>query len=83
VSSPSAKTIHVPTLEVEDSSAMGSAPNKGNPVGHVPLEETESCKGVNLIDTLNHTHPRSKSPSHFSCPVGGPWVEEEGWDEMG
>jgi len=60
----------VRTLEVEDSSAMGSAPNEGNPVGHAPLEETESCKGGNFLDTPNHTPPRSKSPLPFSCHRG-------------
>jgi len=33
VSSPSASQIHVKALDFKDSSAMGSAPNKGNPVG--------------------------------------------------
>jgi len=83
VSSPSANTIHVRALEFEDSSAMGSAPNKGNPVGHALLEETESCKGVNFLDTPIHT-PLEASPHYlFRVTVGGPWVEEEGWDERG
>jgi len=70
VRSPSANTIHVRAVEVEDSSAMGSAPNKGNPVGHAPLEETGPYKGVNLLDTPNHTPLRSKSQLPFSCHRG-------------
>jgi len=78
LSSPSANHIHVRALKVEDSSAMGSAPNKGNPVGNAPLEKTESCKGVNFLDTPNHTPPQ-ESPWHlFRVTVGGPWVKEEG-----
>jgi len=42
-SSPSANQTNARALDFEDSSAMGSATNKGNPVGHVPLKETESC----------------------------------------
>jgi len=57
VSSPSANPIHVQALGTENSSAMGSAPNNGKPVGHAPLEETESYKAVNLIDTPIHTPP--------------------------
>jgi len=41
VSSPSANPIHVQALGTKNSSAMGSAPNKGNPVGHFPLEVQE------------------------------------------
>jgi len=44
VSSPSANQPHVSALDFRDSSAMGSAPNKGNLVVHVQLEEAESCK---------------------------------------
>jgi len=63
VSSPSAN--HVRALDFEDSSARGSAPNKDNLVGHVPLEETESCKGENFLDTPIHTLSQSKPPSSF------------------
>jgi len=76
VSSPSVNAIQVKALEVEDSSAMGPAPNKGNPVGHAPLEGTESCKGVNFLDTLIHTPPQSKSLSSFSCHRG--WIMGRG-----
>jgi len=70
VSSHSANTIHVRALEVEDSSAMGSVPNKGNLVGHAPLEETESCKEMNFLETPIPTPPQSKSPLHFSFHRG-------------
>jgi len=63
VSSPSANPVHVQALGTKDSSATGSAPNKGNPVGHTPLEE--SCKGVNLLDTPNHTPPPKQVPVTF------------------
>jgi len=63
VSSTSANQIHVRALDFEDSSVMGPASNKGNPVGHVPLEETESCKGENFLDTPIDTPTESKSPS--------------------
>jgi len=65
-----ANPIHVQALGNKDSSAMDSAPDNGNPVGHAPLEEAESFKGVNLIDTPIHTPPRNKSPSHFLCHRG-------------
>jgi len=70
VSSTSANEHDDQALGTEDSNAAGSASNRGNSVGHVPLEETESDKGVNLLDTPTHTPPRSKSPSHFSCHRG-------------
>jgi len=78
VSSPSANTNHDQALGTEDSSAMGSAPSKGNPVGNAPLEATESYKGVNLLDTQS-IHPLEVSPHHlFRVTVDGPWVEEDG-----
>jgi len=67
VSSPFANPIHVQVLGAEDSI---SAPNKGNPVGHALLEETESYEGVNLIDNLIQTPPQSKSTLPFSCHCG-------------
>jgi len=70
VSSPSASHIHVRALDYEESSAMGSAPNKGNLVGHAPLEKTESCKGVNFLDTLFHT-PSKQVIIIFSV---SPWL---------
>jgi len=70
VSSPSADTHHDWALENEDSSAMDSAPNKGNPAGNVPLEEEGPNKGDDLLDSPIHTPPQSKSPSHFSCQRG-------------
>jgi len=45
VSFPSANQIQVRALNFGDSSATGPAPNKGTPVGHVPLEGTESSTG--------------------------------------
>jgi len=79
VSSPSANTQHVKALEFKDSSAMNSAPNKGNSVGDTPLEEKGPDKGDDLLDSSIHT-PLTASPHHlFRATVGGPWVEEEGW----
>jgi len=80
-SSTSANAIHVRALKVDGSSAMGPAPNKGNPVGYVPLEETESCKAVNFLDTPIHTPPQSKSPLPFSCHRGWARGRGRGWDE--
>jgi len=87
VISPSADIHLQQALGIEDSNSTGAASNKGNPVGHVLLEETGSDKGVNLLETPIHTPPQSKSPSSLSChhPVFrvGPWVQEEGRDEWG
>jgi len=73
VSYPSANPIHVRAPRIEDSSAVGSVRNKGSPVGHAALEETESYKGVNLINTPIHTPPQSKSQFTFFV---SPWVSE-------
>jgi len=70
VSSSSANQTNVRAIYFEDSSAMGSAPNMGNPVGHVPMEETDSCKWENFLDTPIHTPPQSKSQSSFPCHRG-------------
>jgi len=84
VSCPSAGQIQVRALDFGDSSATGPAPNKGIPVGHVPLEGAGSGNGENFLDAPTHTPPQSKSPSsipfHYGLPMG-PWVEGEGWDE--
>jgi len=42
VSSPSADQIHVRALDFRENSATGPVLNRGTPVGHVPLEGTES-----------------------------------------
>jgi len=73
--SPSGNIHHDQALGTEDRNATGLASNRGNPIGHVLLEETESDTGVNLLETLTHTLPRSKSPSPFSC--------NRGWAMMG
>jgi len=65
-------------LGIDDSNAIGSASNRGNPVGHLLLEETGSYTGVNLLETPTHTPPQSKSPSPFRVTVVGPWVEGDG-----
>jgi len=73
VGSPSASTQNVRprALEFEDSSAMDSAPDKGNPAGNITLEEEGPNKGDDLLDSSIHTPPpQSKSPSHFSCHRG-------------
>jgi len=70
VSSPSANTQHVWAQEKEDSSAMNSAPIKGNQAGNVPLEEEGPHKGDDLLDSPIHTPPQSKSPSPFLCHRG-------------
>jgi len=80
----SANTVHVRALEIEDSSAIGSAPNKSNPVAHAASEDTDSCKGLNFLDTPIHMCTLKASPHNlFRVIVGGPWVEEEGWHERG
>jgi len=83
VSPPSAIAINVRAIEFGDSSAMGPAPNKGNPVGHVPLEETESCKGENFLDTSIHTPPQCKPPSTFPCHCGCAMGRGRGGEERG
>jgi len=80
VSFPSADTPHDQALGTEDSRATGSASNRGNSIGHVLLEKTESDKGVNLLDTQTHTPPQSKHAGYhhlFYATVVGPWGEEE------
>jgi len=61
-------------------SAMGSGPNKGNLVGHVTLEETESCNEEHFLDTPIHTPPQGKSPSPFPYHRG--WAMGR-WRGMG
>jgi len=63
VSSLSANQIHVRAVDFGDSSATGPVLNKGTPVGHVPLEGTDSSKEENFLDTPIHTPSQSKSPS--------------------
>jgi len=70
VISPSATLTHEQALGVEDSNATGSASNRGNPVGHVLLEETGSNEVGKLLKAPNHTPPQSKPPSLFSCHRG-------------
>jgi len=67
---PSADIPHEQALGIEDSNAAGLASNRGNPVGQVLLEETESDKGINLLETPTHTPPQSKPSSPFSCHRG-------------
>jgi len=49
---------------------QGQPPIEGNPVVRVLLEETESDKEVNLLQTPTHTPSQSKSTSPFSCHRG-------------
>jgi len=49
-----ANQIQVRALDFWDSSATDLAPNKGTPVGHVPLEGIQSSKGENFLDTPIH-----------------------------
>jgi len=79
VSSPSANTQLVKTLEFEDSRAMNSAPNKGDSVGNTLLEEKGPDKGDDLLDSPIHTPPFKVSPHHlFRVIMVSPWEEEEG-----
>jgi len=61
---------HEQALGIEDSNAIGSASNRGNPVGHALLEEMGSDTGGNLLTAPTHTPPQSKPPSPFSCHRG-------------
>jgi len=70
VSSFSANTQHVRALELNDSSAMDSAPKKGNSVDNTSLEEKGPDKGDDLLDSPIHTPPQSKSPPPYSCHRG-------------
>jgi len=54
----------------EDSSAMNSAPNKGNSMGSAPLKEKGLNKGDYLLDSQIHTPPSKQVPSPFLCPRG-------------
>jgi len=83
VSPPSADQIHVRALDFGDSSSTGPAPNKGTPVGHLPLEATESSKGENFLDTPIHTPLQSKSPSPVPFHHGWAMGRRRGWDERG
>jgi len=58
---PSANLTQEQALGVEDSNATGSASNKGNPVGHVLLEEIWDPinKVGNLLKAPNYTPPQS------------------------
>jgi len=47
-----------------------SAPYKGNPPGHVPTEEAESCKGGKFLETQTHTNPLRNTPPTLSCHRG-------------
>jgi len=66
VSPQSAKTPNIRALEFEDSSAMDSAPDKGNSVGNAPLEEKGPIKGDDLLDSSIHILPLKASP-HYLC----------------
>jgi len=44
----SANQTQTRALYFRDSSIAGQAFTRGTSVGHVPLEETESCKGVDF-----------------------------------
>jgi len=70
VSSPSANTPQDGAQENEDSSAMDSAPNKGNSAGNIPLKEEGPSKGDDLLHSPIHTPSQSKSPSPFSYGHG-------------
>jgi len=60
-----------------------SAPYKGNPLGHVPTKEAESCKGGKFLGTRTHTNLLRNTPRTLSCHRGwamgrGRGVREEG-----
>jgi len=78
VSPPSVDTHHDWALENEDSSAMDSAPNKGNSAGNVPLEEMGPHTRGDFLDTPTHTPPQSKSLTFFSYHRGWAMGKERG-----
>jgi len=60
-----------------------ASPERGIPIGHVPLEGAGSGNGKNFLDTTAHTPPQSKSPSpmpfYYGLPMGrGREVGREG-----
>jgi len=66
------KTHHDWALENEDSSAMDSAPNKGNSAGSLTycwkrLDQIQHYTRGDLLDTPTHTPPQNKSTSPFLC----------------
>jgi len=74
---------HVRAMYFGDSSAMGPAPKKGNPVGNVPSGETKFCKGEHFLDTPLPTTPQSKLPSVLLCHRSWSVGRGRGWDEGG
>jgi len=73
VSPPPVDTHHDWALVNENSSAMDSAPNKGNSAGIVPLEEMGPHTRGDLLDTPNHRvySPSKQVPINFFVP---PWL---------
>jgi len=47
-----------------------SAHYQGNRAGHVPLEEAESCKGEELLETPTLTQPQRNTLPTLSCHHG-------------
>jgi len=71
VCSPSVNQTHDrASFKCWDTPSLESAPYKGNPAGHVPLEGAESCKGEEILESPTHTTPRSKSLPILSCHRG-------------
>jgi len=70
VCSSSVNQTHDQASKCRDHLSTGSAPYKGNPAGHVPPEEAESCKREEFLESPTHTTPRSKSLPVLSCHRG-------------
>jgi len=63
--------------------SIKSAPYKGNPAGHVPLEEAESCKGEEILESQPIRPFEASLHRSFCVTVAGPWVEGGGCGERG
>jgi len=72
----SANQTQTRALYFGDSNIASPTSNRGTSVGHVPLEETESCKGVEFLESLLETTPQRKSPPNLSCHRG--WTMSRG-----
>jgi len=79
----------VDSIQIDPFAKFGSTPSTrsahyaGNRGGHVPLEEAESCKGEEFLDTPTLRTPKEVIRLPFRIIVAGSWVEggdSRGWE---
>jgi len=61
-----------------DHPSIETAPYKGNPAGHLPLEGAESCKGEEFLESPAHTRLEASLHRFSRVTMAGPWVEGVG-----